>query len=209
MRNDWFYGIIGGTELDHWLGKSTYADNNTRHFDEARFSARKQSEGECPLVYVEKMSNLAATCIEWGNPENMLVTTMVEVLTPYWYYQLYNKQMAHVEKVYTSCYGFIYDAESRHTVWQSQNAGKEREATTYVVSVGGQQPWSPDGIKHGMDMETFVIESKNKMVGGTNDTMGWGDLFACTHCRRLNHSKEFYHQNGYRRGGRPVCHLNY
>jgi hypothetical protein len=155
------------------------------------------------------MSDLAATCIEWGNPENMLVTTMVEGLTPYWYYQLYNKQMAHVEKVYTSCYEFIYDAKNRHKVWQRQNAGKEREATTNVVSVGGKQPWSPDGIKYGMDMERFVIESKNKMVGGTNDTMGWGDLFACTHCRRLNHSKEFHHQKGYKRGGRPVCHLNY
>ncbi len=43
-NNDWFYGIIGGMELDTWMSKSTYADNNTRHFDEARFSARKQAK---------------------------------------------------------------------------------------------------------------------------------------------------------------------
>jgi hypothetical protein len=199
-NDEWFYGIIGGTELDHWLGKSTYADNNSRHFDEARYFARKQAEGECPLVYLAEKSDMAATCIEWGNPENMLVTTMIEGLTQYWYYQLYNKQMAHDEKVYTSYYELIYAAENRHKVWQRQTADKERGGTTEEEFTVGKDPYI---IDYKMDAECFALQSRGKLLGGTLDSMGIGGRFACTHCRDMGHSMEFCFQKRYKRGSQP------
>jgi hypothetical protein len=141
------------------------------------------------------MSTMATLCIEWGNPESMLVTTMIEGLNPYWHYQLYNKQMAHEEKVYNSCYEFIFDAETRHKVWQRISAGQggppqrgsaSYKQTHFAATPGIRPILRPvpgvyrgpsvrnDGSAYGMDPVSFAAESKGKHLGGSKTTMGVG-----------------------------------